>query len=340
MATEPWGHGWPNESHEWLLQAALCRGARAVDCWRQWKETVDIDQLDGGSQAMLPLVHHNLTREGLDDPLLPFCKGFYRRTWYLNNLNFHHMTGVLRALHQVGIRRLLLLKGAAMVVAHYRDHGLRAMGDFDFQVPLDQAAAVPAMLVDWGWRPKSPLPRPHGWDFEDAQERKLDIHWYSLHACTTPGDDDDFWAAAIPAQLADVPVEVLCPTDQLFQVIVHGVFFQGGTPLRWVADALTILASATDENAIDWSRFWLAARTRGLRHVLFEGLSYLRTRFDAAIPPEAIAAMLPPPPEPAPPPPPPPSLARRIQRRWQAEGAVGVMKKAFSRGTRALVGSR
>jgi hypothetical protein len=343
-APEPWGFNWPNYHHERLLRAAFGAEEQAVAAFRLWKRDIDIDQLDGGSQAILPLAHHNLTRIGLDDPLLPFCKGFYRRTWYLNQLNFHHMTGILRALHQVGIRRLLLLKGASMAVAYYRDHGLRAMGDFDFQVPLDQSQAVPAMLVDWGWRPKSPLPRRHGWDFTDADGRKLDLHWYALYACSTPGIDDDFWAAARPAKLEDVPVEVLAPTDQLLHVIAHGVRFQGGTPLRWIADALTILNLAVAENdPIDWPRFVAAAHRRELADMAFDGLSYLAARFEAAIPADVFVGLRPPPPEPQPdevPALPQPvevlSLAERVGRCWRLHGSAEVMRRAVRRGASTL----
>lgn len=363
MYTSPLIQCWPNQLHEWLLHAAFWRDDRANESWQLWKQHVDIDQLDGPSQFILPLARQNLTRLGVEDPLLPFCKGFYRRTWYLNQLNFHHIARVLHALNEVGIRKLLLLKGAALVLAHHHDAGLRPMGDFDFLVPLDQAPAVTAMLVDWGWRPKSPLPHPHAWDFADAENRRIDLHWYSLFDCTTPGIDDEFWAGCLPANLEGVPVFVLCPTDQLLHVIAHGIRCEGATPVRWIADALTIL-SDSEKRPIDWDRLVAASWTRAVAHLVYEGLRYLKATFDAPIPDRVFAAFVPPEPEPAPEPeletapapepepvsgpepeplpPPQPEwlpgrLARRTRECYRTEGAAGVLKRAARKSARSLL---
>jgi hypothetical protein len=326
MPALQFGPDWPNRQQEWLLQAALWKGPRAADAWRRWKEAVDIDQLDGGSQGLLPLLYHNLTEQGSNDPLLAWCKGFYRRAWYLNQLTIHHMTGVLRALHQAGIRRLLLLKGAAMALAHYGDYGLRPMSDFDFQVPLDQGPAATALLVLWGWRPKSQLPRQHGWDFTDAQGRKLDLHWYSLFDCPQPGIDDDFWASASETHLADVPVQLLCPTDQLLHICAHGARWQIGSPLRWIADAVMILR-ATPRDAIDWGRLVNAAQQRGVAPLLLDSLTYLRDLMEAPVPSAVLDDLTPPPPVPD-----------RVPSRWRVRRVVGVMRKAVRRGVRLLAG--
>lgn len=340
MTDQSWGTGWPTRQQEWLLHAAVSHGERAIDGWRRWKESVDIDQLDGPSQGMLPLAQHNIARLGISDPLLSFCTGFYRRVWYLNNLNFHHMTGVLRSLHEVGIRKLLLLKGAAMALGYYRDYGLRPMGDFDFQIPLDQAPAVPAMLVDWGWRPQSPLPRPHGWDFRDPENRKLDVHWYSLYACTAPGIDDEFWASAIDMELGGVPVAVLCPTDQLLHVLVHGIVFLDGANFRWVMDAMTILR-LEPANAVNWHRFVNAARRRAVVPIVYEGLRYLSSRFGAAIPAWVLESLAPPPvaAEVAPPP-----VRRGVLQRvhvcWRTHGAAEVVRRAVRKAIRGSLRSQ
>jgi hypothetical protein len=127
-----------------LLRAALLDGPTALDAWQAWKSNIDIDTLDPGSYCLLPLLYRNLQRHTIVDPLMDRFKGVYRKTWYQNQVLFHHMAGVLRALHAAGIPAMLL-KGAALIQLHYTDAGLRPMADFDVLVPREQA--MPAIEV-------------------------------------------------------------------------------------------------------------------------------------------------------------------------------------------------
>jgi hypothetical protein len=236
-------------------------------------------------------LHANLTAQGVSDPALAWYKGFRRRAWYLNRLRFGHMVPVLRALREAGIPRLMVLKGAALIVAGYYDFGLRPMDDFDFAIPLEHAPAATAMLVHWGWQPKSPMPRLHGWDFRDANERKLDLHWYTLYDCSWPGADDEFWAGALPAQVDDLPAFVLQPTDMLLHVLGHGVRWQAATPLRWIADAMAVLRSAGERS--EWDRLVRATEARRLSPLIHAGLNYLKERLAARVPDLVLTALAP-----------------------------------------------
>lgn len=281
--------GWPTSEQELLLRASLQVGEEALRAWRAWQAVVDIDTLDIGSQGMLPLLHANLTAQGVTDSALAWYKGFRRRAWYLNQLRFAHMIPVLRALREAGIRRIMVLKGASLIVGGYYDFGQRPMDDFDFAVPSEHAVAATAMLVRWGWQPKSPMPRLHGWDFRDANDWKLDLHWYTLHDCSWPGADDEFWAGAVPAQVEDVPVVVLQHTDMLLHVLAHGVRWQAATPLRWIADAMAVIRTAGEE--IDWDRLIRAARTRRLHPLAREGLRYLKEKLAAPVPQKVLRGL-------------------------------------------------
>ena len=87
---------------------------------------------------------------GADDPMLRLAGGAYRRAWYLNNLALRRAAAVVDTLQSVGIE-VLVLKGAALSLLHYRDLGARPMDDIDLLVrPSELHHAVDVL-------------RPHGW---------------------------------------------------------------------------------------------------------------------------------------------------------------------------------
>ena len=97
------------------------------------------------------------------------------------------------------------------------------------------------------------------------------------HGPTRPSQDSE-----------GVPVLALCPTDQLFHAMVHGVFFNAVPPMRWVTDAFHVIRSGAE---IDWDR-WLATGQR-LRVMLplRDSLRYLVEKFGAPAPPAILDAL-------------------------------------------------
>jgi hypothetical protein len=92
----------------------------AIEAWCEWKAAVDLDRIDEGSSRLLPLLYRNLHSYGVRDPMMQRYKGVHRLTWYKNHLLFHHLLPLVRAFQQEGIETMLL-KGAALTLAHYRD---------------------------------------------------------------------------------------------------------------------------------------------------------------------------------------------------------------------------
>jgi hypothetical protein len=288
---------WPTPEHELLLRASLLQRREAIEAWREWKSGADVDSLDPGSQRLLPLLYRNLSVLGVEDPLMERFKGFYQRTWVRNQMRFHDMSTVLHPLHSAGIRTVVL-KGAALVLLHYRDHGLRPMADFDLLVPPAQAGAAANLLINLDWQPNLRLPEVftetflsvrHSQNFEDASGRELDLHWHLLLECCYPGADDDYWAGAVPISINGVPTSALNPTDQLLHVCIHGAKWNPTPPFRWVADAMMVLRTSHSE--LDWDRLIRQAERHRLILPLRSALSYLRDVLQAPIPPEALAEM-------------------------------------------------
>src|SRR5512147_1502008 len=78
------GRCWPTVQQEWLIRAALLKGKDALDAWKEWKSSVDVEELDPGSHRMLPLLYRNLKSQGIKDPSMYKYKGVYDQTWYGN----------------------------------------------------------------------------------------------------------------------------------------------------------------------------------------------------------------------------------------------------------------
>jgi hypothetical protein len=71
-------------------------------------------------------------------------------------------------------------------------------------------------------------------------------------------------------------------TALLLHVVVHGIRPNRDPPIRWIADAMTILSHA--ERDIRWQDIVTFAHAQCLTHRLQLGLSYLVDRFSAPIP--------------------------------------------------------
>ena len=290
------GGSWPEPQHELLLRAALLDRAPSVDALRQLERQVDLDHLDSGANRLLPLLYRALRRHGLDHPWLGRLKGVYRYTWTQNQLLFYAATRILGALREAGIPTLAL-KGMALTFGYYRDAGLRPMEDIDVLVPRAQAEAACAVVRDLGWRADTPLfdrrlrqalAFRHAQTFVNGRGQACDLHWSLFNTLRQPGADDVLWADAIPLQVGDESALTLNPTDSLMHICAHGAYWNPTPPVRWVADALTVLQAAP---VIDWDRLLRQARLRRLTLPLADTLPYLRDRMDAAIPEWVIVGL-------------------------------------------------
>lgn len=277
---------WPTRQQELLLRAALLQRKESLDAWHEWKSSVDFDQLDPGSLRLLPLLFQNLRTHGEKDPLRNRFKETYQITWYKNKMIFHNMAILLRSFQNAGIQTMVL-KGAALTILHYRDYGLRPMGDFDVLIPTEQTQAAFNLLKTLGWTSRSRSPEAfisvrHAHNYTDEAGQGFDLHWHLLLECCYENADDDFWNSSVPLQVGDIISCTLCPTDQLFHACIHGVMWNVLPPLRWVADSMMVLKTSEDD--IDWDRLVTLARERYLVLRLTEALTYLHTQLKAPIP--------------------------------------------------------
>ena len=277
---------WPTVTQEWLLKATLLPDRNALEAWNTWSAQVDIDHLDTGSYRLLPLLYSNLEpwEAEIEHQAWPRIVGYHRKTWVENQLLFHKMSKNLRLLHDAGIDTILL-KGAALVLLHYKNYGARPMGDVDILVRPQQAQIAFDVLQAAGWASRESQKQSyltkayrvnlHALNLENTDDDDFDLHWRVFRQSTNEFDEA-FWNDAVATKLQKVPTLALNPTDQLLHICVHGARWNYTPPIRWIADAITIF----NTSEIDWDRFLLQVRNHRVSYPVFDTLQYLKATFD------------------------------------------------------------
>lgn len=290
----------PNGLHEQLLEACLTPGARGDQALRAWQAAVDLQTLDGSSYRLLPLLAARLDAPGIEPEFRGLIKGVYRRTWYHNQLLLAQGRQLAAQLAARGIP-VMVLKGAALMLRHYRDVGARPMNDLDLAVPTEHAQPAVKYLLETGWQPgpegtgwtRARRPRPlegfnpcylgsrHAHGFRNASGIGVDLHWHVFQRQCDPSADGPSWAAAIRISAEPAALWTLCDPEHLLLILGHGSSYNRIPSIRWVADAVTLLGATP---GFDWEGFVAVARQRRLTLPAAALLTYLDGRFAVRVP--------------------------------------------------------
>jgi hypothetical protein len=284
-----------------LLRAALLEGTAAAEAAEEWFASArdaaaqGFIGLEQGSRRLLPLVYRNV-KEALAPELRNTLRQVFLHYWADNQKLFRRLEERLAWFQKNGIPSMAL-KGVALSVLHYRDKAIRPMSDFDILVPEDLAPDVTARLQREGWdvddyswhAPQHTYfyRHIHAISLTHPEHGEFDLHWHVLHAATFPGADRAFWDASVPLSLGTISTRALNPTDQLLHACVHGYTSNVVAPIRWIADALTILRTSQ----VDWSRLVTLAQHLRVSIPLTATLSFLRDTFPAPIPGGVLAEL-------------------------------------------------
>lgn len=288
---------WPNPAQLKLLQACLSDDATAAAAWWEWTQLQDFEQLDEGSQRLLPLLQHRIEVLGIKDRNSGRYRGFHRRTWVRNQRLLPGLADVLAGLNREGIETLVT-KGAAVGPLFYKDAALRPMSDGDILVPFERADAAINWLLRHGWRAlparsfeqlrSFDRPKRHAWSFVNQDGVSVDLHWRLLSVAGGANEDQRFWCDAQPFEVRGVPTRTLSATHHLLHTCLHGVPWSRGASLRWVADAIGILRSGS---SIDWAELVSAADAFRVSVLMAHSLEYLRRHVEAPVPVAVIDSL-------------------------------------------------
>lgn len=282
------GGCWPTRDQTLLLRAALLDAPAAIEAWEEWKRRNDLDYLEAGTFRLIGLLYRNLVRVGANasDPLLPRLKGIYRHFWAKNHLTMALKEGLLRALEDKGIP-CILLKGAALTLTVYHDHGVRPMDDLDVMVPPARTHEAMDVLEALGWKAEVHSPRElpisiHACSFRNAAGDCVDLHWRLCHLPASTEFDRTLWERRLPLEFQGHQVSVPCFTDQLLHTCAHGPQYKLASPVRWIADAFWLLKRGGEE--LDWDRIARNAPSVGAVLGVQGTLKYLREELQVLVP--------------------------------------------------------
>jgi hypothetical protein len=290
-----------SDEHRLLLRAALIEGAQGVESWERWRKTVDFEAMDEASMRLMPLVSWNQSRIGYRHELTDRLRGLRRYWWIRNQVLMRGLAGVLDKFAAESID-VMALKGVPLAHDYYEDPGLRPMSDFDLLVPTDRADRGVELLLESGeWRINEPVPlfgpdgrvdtgaRPGVGFASNVRDDECDLHWHMLHDCCYDGAEDSLWSRAVSMTVHERKVLAPDPTDLFMHVCVHGAAFNPMPPIRWIADAATIVRTAGD--SMDWNRLAADADERLLSLVMREAVRLLRVVGDVEVPDFAVALL-------------------------------------------------
>lgn len=281
----------PNASQLALFQTVLAPDAEFAACWDRWTAQLSPPlSVDPVSLQNLPLLCKRLQpcHAGLLSKLI---QDSYRTTWIRNHLIFRALQCSLENLHQAGVRTLVL-KGAALINAYYKDMGARTMGDFDILVPKTQFLSAARVLEANGWTPLYGATDfdthfDHALTFADGRGNFLDLHVHVLHFTTRPDADDLFWADSVPVSVAGVETQTLSAADQILNLAEHGLSWVPNPPLRWIPD----IASVISRGDLDWDRLLWMARHLHKSIALSMALEYLNENRLAKVPEPVLTSL-------------------------------------------------
>jgi len=278
-----------------LLDRPSAREAARDWVMQQFTAHGNLDTIESGLHRLLPLLHRQL--KGTLDVALERELKEIRHYYWMNNLKL--FLQLKRLLNWFAANQIptLVLKGAALSLLHYNDMSIRPLGDIDVMVPEERVRTAIHRLVAEGWLvewdPPDVLPFDYFYRFRHAVplsrrgEGELDLHWQVVFSPTSEDASRVFWDGAVPLVIQGAPTRALNPTDQLFQACVHGYDGNTVTPIRWIADATTIM----DTGRIDWDRLVRLSRELHLTIPMSETLSFLANVFDMNIPDEVLTIL-------------------------------------------------
>ena len=236
-----------------------------------------------------------------------------------NLIALNALAAVLDALNDAGIPHILL-KGAALALALYKNEGLRPMSDIDLLVPREDVPRALEVLLGCGY--DTAIPEIHTGASQlyaselflranNPEAPALDLHWCLIntphyhHKISAPA----LWENTTPVAVADVPSQTLAPEALLLHLAGHLALHHHDledADLLWSHDiALLIVENAV---ALDWDAVIALAQTWDLVIPLQRILPTMATEWRVPLPAHlmgAVAALQ-------------PSRAERRIVRWRA----------------------
>ena len=234
-----------DESQFLLLKAIIPDESGPLPHYARWRESIDFDNLDGGSFRLLPMLYKRLEGLAERDELFGRIKGVYRYTLFTNR---------------------------PVLSRYYDDIGLRAMNDIDIMLEGGSIGPCLDILHAQGWRSSLPIGMDRALKLYNSapmlsdQGFELDLHRRIMTEYGGRVDQAQLWKSSLLVERRGVPVRILGPEDQIMHTCAHGVKWNALPPIRWIPDLMAVLEK--ERSDVDWDLVAFRARERHLTTAL------------------------------------------------------------------------
>jgi putative nucleotidyltransferase-like protein len=260
------GHSfWPSTTQRGLLEVVLGPVEQAAARWKAL-QPLDVEALEPGSFALLPLLYERLREVAPDDPQLTRLLGTYRNVWYRNQLLLDRLAVIVPLLRRRARVEPLLVSGLSAALRWYPRLGLRPVAQLELIVERDaggkavQVAGYAGWRVTGGGRVRTRL--------RDASGRVLVIHHGAPAAVAAPLGEQGMRGLrerALELGGVDGAPMVLDPADELIFLCATGARTTLPPSCQWLIDVHNLLRSCrppAEEVAERAARFHLAEPLR------------------------------------------------------------------------------
>jgi Uncharacterised nucleotidyltransferase len=260
--------------------------------WEALRRELDIDNLEEGSYALLPLVYQRLPELVGSDPLLPRLRGIHRKTWVANQVSLSVLRRALQTLQLTHVRTMVV-NDASMAIRAYPEAGVRPLTDIEVLVPSTDSATAAGALENAGWylqttaSPEVAIASNSGLRCE-APDRYATVvlRVHPVPGAAVAGLPDSeaatqgLWKRAVATDVEGIGTLAPAAADELLYICANGVRGRSWRTVQWVADA-TVIIRAGD---VDWRRAVMTARQQKLTLPLRDAVTYLTRLTDPPIP--------------------------------------------------------
>jgi hypothetical protein len=278
----------PSRPQELLLETALLDDAHAEVAWKALRTAFDIDLVEEGTFALLPLLFRRLQRLDPDSPLMPRLHGVYRHTWLRNQMALRALRDALEVLHGANVQTIVV-RDAAMALRAYDEVALRPIEEPEVVIPADCELAATVALEAVGWRrtdtggQKGTFASARGLRLApSAGQGSITLRGLlpELILSDGPRSGAALWQTAVDLRVADVLTWAPSAANELLRLSVAGTTGSGVRQIQWIPDAVMILEGGN----VDWAELARNARRERLTLSLRDALSYLRRLLGVRVP--------------------------------------------------------